>query len=60
MNLFNGKLFGYSFGVLTNWGSIWVGAHYSPYTRRLCINAVPCVTLWITRKGGAVPCKAKA
>ncbi len=44
-------------GLLFRWSSLWVGAHYSPYNRRWCINLVPCVTLWITLKGGRVPSK---
>lgn len=44
-------------GLLFRWSSLWVGAHYSPYNRRWCINLVPCLTLWITLKGGRVPSK---
>lgn len=42
-------------GLLFRWGSLWIGAHWSPYNRRLCINLVPCVTFWITAPGGVVP-----
>lgn len=48
---------GFRCGLLFRWSSLWVGAHYSPYNRRWCINLVPCVTLWITLKGGRVPSK---
>lgn len=42
-------------GVLFRLASFWVGAHWSPYNRRLCINPVPCVTVWIAFAGGRVP-----
>lgn len=42
-------------GVLCRWQSCWVGAHYSPYNRRWCINLVPFVTVWVCAKGGVVP-----
>jgi hypothetical protein len=34
---------------------LWVGAHYSAANRRWCINLLPCVTVWITLKGGREP-----
>ena len=42
-------------GLLFRWGSVWLGVHYSAYNRRFCINVVPCVTLWVTLKGGVTP-----
>jgi len=42
-------------GVLVHAGSLWVGAHYSTFDRRWCINVLPCVTLWVTLPGGLVP-----
>ena len=42
-------------GVLFRWGSCWVGAHYSPHNKRVCINLIPFVTFWITAPGGYVP-----
>jgi hypothetical protein len=42
-------------GILVRAGSAWVGVHWSPYNHRLCINPVPCVTLWIVFPGGNVP-----
>lgn len=42
-------------GVLFRLGSLWVGAHWSRANRRLCINLIPCVTLWITAPGGVRP-----
>lgn len=46
---------GWQCGVLARWGSFWVGWHWSPYNRRVCINLVPCVTVWVTLKGGNTP-----
>lgn len=54
-NLGHSKLRGYRFGLLFNSSSLWVGVHYSDYTRRFCINLLPCLTVWITRPGGKVP-----
>lgn len=42
-------------GMLFRWGSAWVGAHFSPYNRRWCINVLPCVTVWIALPGGKSP-----
>lgn len=35
--------------------STWVGAHYSEYNRRLCVNLLPCCTLWFVWPGGMRP-----
>lgn len=42
-------------GLLFRWGSLWIGLHWSPANRRICINLVPCVTVWIVLKGGIRP-----
>lgn len=42
-------------GVLFRWGSLWVGAHWAGNHKRLYINFVPCVTVWIVAPGGDVP-----
>lgn len=42
-------------GILTRLGSFWVGVHWSPFNRRICINLIPCVTWWITLSGGKTP-----
>lgn len=42
-------------GILFKPTSLWVGVHYSKYCRRFCINLIPCVTIWITLKGGVEP-----
>jgi hypothetical protein len=42
-------------GVLFRLASLWVGIHYSRYNRRFCINLVPCITVWITLRGGNTP-----
>jgi len=42
-------------GILIRPGSCWIGAHWSAYNRRLCINLLPCVTIWIVIPGGKTP-----
>ena len=42
-------------GILFRLGSFWVGAHWSRRNRRLCVNPVPCVTIWVALKGGTPP-----
>ena len=49
-------------GTVSGWecrdhyrGSAWIGAHWSPYNRRWCINVLPCVTLWVALSGGRAP-----
>jgi len=46
-------------GVLFNPHALWIGAHYSTYNKRLCINVVPCVTVWICARDGIVPIEKK-
>lgn len=43
------------YGLLLRWQSLWMGVHYSPYNKRFCINLIPCVTVWVTLKGGTTP-----
>ena len=35
--------------------SAWIGVHYSKRERRVCINLVPFVTIWVALKGGRRP-----
>ena len=42
-------------GILFRLWSFWMGAHWSSYNRRWCINLIPCVTLWVTLPGGKAP-----
>jgi len=42
-------------GVRFRWGSAWIGAHWSPHNKRLCINVIPCVRIWIVGAGGIGP-----
>lgn len=42
-------------GFIFNLTSAWIGIHYSKRERRVCINILPCLTFWITRKGGTLP-----
>lgn len=48
------------YGILTRLGSFWVGAHWSPHNKRLCINIIPCVTFWVVWPGGIAPGGGKA
>jgi hypothetical protein len=40
-------------------GAWWLGAHYSSYNRRVCINFLPCLTVWIAFPGGKTPEECK-
>lgn len=42
-------------GLLINWRAFWIGWHYGKEARRLCINVLPCVTLYYVRPGGTLP-----
>lgn len=44
-----------SFGILFNSGAWWIGAHYSQYNKRLCINLLPCLTIWTCAADGKEP-----
>ncbi|WP_397381117.1 hypothetical protein [Pseudomonas sp.] len=44
-------------GLIINWRGLWVGFHYSSFNKRLCMNLIPCVTIWVCGKGGNVPQK---
>lgn len=43
------------FGAVWNWRAVWVGAHYGARDRRLCINLIPFLTLWVALPGGYAP-----
>lgn len=43
------------YGTIFRWGSCWVGWHWSRHNKRLCINLIPCLTLWIVWPGGNLP-----
>lgn len=45
----------YAFGLIFNGGAWWVGAHYSKQNHRLCVNLIPCFTIWVTFPGGTLP-----
>lgn len=49
------KTVAHSVGLLVNWRAFWVGAHYSKTDKRLCLNLLPCVTLWWTKPDGRLP-----
>lgn len=44
-------------GLLFNPSAWWVGAHWSSHNKRLCINLIPCLTVWVTLPGGGLPMK---
>lgn len=46
-------------GILVNAGAFWIGAHWSTYNRRWCINVLPCITVWIALRGGKQPDRRK-
>lgn len=50
--------YGKTWGILFQRGGMWIGAHYSTYNRRWCINIIPCVTWWICMEGGKAPDRA--
>jgi hypothetical protein len=43
----------YAAGLVLNYRAGWIGAHWGQHNKRLCINLLPFVTLWITMPGGA-------
>lgn len=43
------------YGLLISPCSFWIGAHWSRYHRRLCINLIPFLTIWIVWPGGDTP-----
>ena len=44
-------------GILFRVMSFWIGFHYSYSCKRICINILPCITLWISFNGGKIPDK---
>ena len=44
-------------GIIFRLASFWIGIHYSYKCKRLCVNLIPFVTLWVTFEGGLVPNK---
>lgn len=45
--------------LLVRWYSMWIGIHYAPYHKRICVNIIPFVTICITMKGGNPPYEAQ-
>ena len=35
--------------------SFWIGAHYSDEYKCLCVNFIPCFTIWFVQPGGKLP-----
>lgn len=46
---------GWAWGLLFNPYALWVGSHYSKHHKRYCINLIPGLTLWVTKRGGQEP-----
>ena len=42
-------------GVRWRWKSAWIGAHYSDNEKRICINPIFCLTIWLVFEGGKIP-----
>lgn len=42
-------------GLLFKLESLWMGFYWSAKNQRLCVNLIPCVTLWVTKPGGEIP-----
>ena len=42
-------------GIIFRFWSFWIGIHISKFQKRICINLLPCITIWITWKGGTKP-----
>lgn len=47
------------FGVLGRIESFWIGLHYSKHCKRYCLNIIPCITIWWTKKDGLPVTKFK-
>lgn len=39
-------------GIVARPGSLWLGAHWSKFNRRLCLNLLPMLTIWFALPGG--------
>jgi hypothetical protein len=44
-----------TYGFLLRKNSLWMGLHYSKYTKRYCFNILPCCTIWWIKEGGTIP-----
>jgi len=42
-------------GIVFRWGSLWVGGHWAGQHKRLCVNLIPFVTVWVIGEGGDIP-----
>lgn len=43
------------YGYIIRLGSFWIGAHWSKFNKRLCVNLLPCITVWVVWPGGKTP-----
>lgn len=42
-------------GIIFNPCAFWIGAHYSGYNKRLCINFIPFFTIYFAAAAGRRP-----
>lgn len=42
----------FTVGIKFRIGSCWIGFHWSPFNKRLCLNLVPFITFWFVWPGG--------
>ena len=42
-------------GILFQPGAWWIGIHRSVVEKRLCVNVIPMITIWILLPGGKAP-----
>lgn len=45
----------FKMGMMVRCGSCWIGGHWAPYNKRLCVNIIPFVTFWFVLPGGTLP-----
>jgi len=50
--LYKGKL---TVGITVKLQSVWIGYYYSELNKRVCINLIPFVTIWIVSNKGKTP-----
>jgi hypothetical protein len=50
-----GAIGAWQVGLLLSMRAWWVGGHYSEFNKRLCVNLIPCVTVWVAAPGGRAP-----
>lgn len=54
-----GRVNTFAWGFLFQKEGFWVGAHYSREYKRLCVNLLPCCTVWVTWPNGKPPARTR-